>query len=313
MVQGIVHCSNARDLHLGDTPASTCWCRAILMGMSTTSLETTFATPDAWLASKLLAPTGRYGRHDPLPGWSWRPRLLDYDLWLVRGGFGQAHIDGSPSVRLTPGTLLLLRPGDRGTMSQDEDAPVSVTFCHFHVLEPGSLNVRSIPMALAPRRFHWIDPEGPTAALLEMLVRTLQSRRPMTQLRSRALLGQMLADVYTVANRTAVSYPRTDEALVHRATAFINRDTSQRHTVAEVAAAVGVRPRLLAPLFREHLGMSVRDYLLEARLRRAQVLVGETDIPISTIARMLGYTDHTLMSKQFLTRFRLSPRAYRMS
>lgn len=106
------------------------------------------STPaDAFWAVHPPAPGDRFGRHEPLPGWSWRPRLTDHDLWLVRGGRGTARLDG------------------------------------------------------------------------------------------------------------------------------------------------------LAPLLRAQVGMSLREYQLESRLRRAQVLVGETDLPIAEVALLLGYVDHTLFSR----------------
>ena len=281
--------------------------------MTPASVVTPFDDADTWLSSHLLVPTERCGRHEPLAGWSWRPRLRDYDLWLVRGGQGTASINDLPLIPLTPGTLLLLRPGDEALMTQDEAAPVSVTFCHFRVLEPSSGAQVAIPDGLTPSRAHRIEPAGPTATTLEALVRVLRRRRTMAGLRSRGLLGQLLASVYALPGRVSPPGFGHEAEAVRRAAAIVDADPARRHTADLVAAAVGLSPRALAPLFRTHLDMSFREYLLESRLRRAQVLVGETDLTIAAIARMLGYADHTLFSKQFHARFGRSPRAYRSS
>ncbi len=238
--------------------------------------------------------------------------MTDYDLWLVRGGAGEARISALPPVSLTPGTLLVLRPGDRGHVTQHSDAPVSVTFCHFQLLDPVSGAAQAIPSALAPARVHQVELGGPIATGLEALVRVIRGRPPMARLRARTLLGQLLTGIYGLPTRVG-SDAEGEASIVRRAATLVDADPGHRHRVDEIAGAVGVHPRRLAPLFRAHLGMSFREYVLESRLRRAQVLIGETDIPITAVARMLGYPDHTLLSKQFLARFGVSPRAYRES
>lgn len=254
----------------------------------------------------MLIPSERCGRHDPLPGWSWRPRLHDYDIWLVRGGRGRARIGGSSPIDLEAGTLLLLRPGDSGSVEQDENAPISVTFCHFE-LRHNDVPVL-IPAGLTPARVHRIEPDGPTANQLEALVRAVANPRPMSTVRARGHLHQVLANIYALPGRSHLG--STDE-LARRAVALVDAAPARRHTVAEIAAALGISPRRVPTLFRARTGTSFREYCLEARLRRARVLVGETDLPLGTIARMLGYADHTLLSKQFRARFGSSPRAYR--
>ncbi len=276
--------------------------------VSTTSLPTSpdLAAAQDWMLGHRLDPTDRCGRHDPLPGWSWRPQLRDYDLWLVRGGTGRAEIGGRHPIDLEAGTLLLLRPGDSGTVVQDDDNPVSVTFCHFQVWR-GDRPV-SIPGALTPGRVQRIEPDGPIASQLENLVRARSSSRPMAAVRARAHLLQVLAGIYALPGR---GHRSDTEDLGRRAVAIVDAAPGVRHRAVDIAAELGVPARTIAPIFRAQVGMSFREYCLQSRLRRAQVLVGETDLPLTTIARMLGYADHTLLSKQFRARFGRSPRAYR--
>ncbi|GAB2594677.1 hypothetical protein GCM10027067_01950 [Pseudactinotalea suaedae] len=256
-------------------------------------------------------PSDRCGLHEPLPGWAWRPRLRDFDVWMVRGGRGRAVLDGEHPVELAPGTLLLLRPGDHGRIEQDESDPVSVTFCHFAVLDHTGRPV-VIPPDLLPARVHHVELGGQAASALGALVRTMQGSAPMRTLRSRALLMQLVSAIYALPARLSGA-AAADARLAQRAAAIVDADPSRRHSGVEVAAAIGVTARDLAPLFRTHHGMTFRDYVLESRLQRARVLVGETDIPITRIAQMLGYGDHVLLSKQFSARFGRSPRSFRHS
>lgn len=261
---------------------------------------------ESWLADHTLEPSERCGRHEPLPLWSWRPRIHDYDLWMVRGGRGRAQLDGLPPVDLAAGTLLLLRPGDHGEIVQDERAPVSVTFCHFEIRRGGS--AVTMPAALTPRRVHHLEPGGPTAGHLEALVRSMTTVRPFARLRAGAHLAHVLAGVYALPRRDRRDH---DGELGRRAVEMIDAAPERRLTAAAVAARLDVTPREVPALVRAQTGMSFREYALESRLRRAQVLVGETDLPVASIARMLGYADHTLLSKQFRARFGSSPRSYR--
>jgi AraC family carnitine catabolism transcriptional activator len=82
-------------------------------------------------------------------------------------------------------------------------------------------------------------------------------------------------------------------------------------SIDEVAARLGQSPRQLERLFARALGMPPKRYYDLIRLRRAQKLIAETDLPITEIALQCGYLSPTQFSAQFKRAFGTSPRRHR--
>ena len=83
--------------------------------------------------------------------------------------------------------------------------------------------------------------------------------------------------------------------------------------LAEIAARAGMSERSLSRHFREQSGTTVLQWLLTARIRRAQELLETTDLPIETIATAAGFESAATFRDRFLRIAGTSPRAYRRS
>ena len=63
--------------------------------------------------------------------------------------------------------------------------------------------------------------------------------------------------------------------------------------------------------FRREIGMSIKQYLIELRIRNAKKLLLSTDLPVNNIAEKVGFMDSRNFSKSFKKHTGLSPREYR--
>lgn len=82
-------------------------------------------------------------------------------------------------------------------------------------------------------------------------------------------------------------------------------------TVEDIARAAAVSSSYLTRIFRQQLETSPHDYLLRHRITRAKQLLLETDLPIGTIARQVGFTSESNFSYRFSRMCQTTPRAYR--
>jgi AraC-like DNA-binding protein len=82
---------------------------------------------------------------------------------------------------------------------------------------------------------------------------------------------------------------------------------------SKVAGAVGMSARTLRRRFVRAMGLGPHEYLLQARSAEARRLLGETDLPVKTIARKLGYRDVYYFSRQFGRLTGVPPATYRRS
>lgn len=63
--------------------------------------------------------------------------------------------------------------------------------------------------------------------------------------------------------------------------------------------------------FKHAYGISVRQYLIDYRLKQAQILLKDVEMPIKEIASQCGFTDQNYFTKVFTRAFQVSPTIYR--
>ena len=76
---------------------------------------------------------------------------------------------------------------------------------------------------------------------------------------------------------------------------------------AEVARAVGLSPRQLERLFRQHLGNTPAAYAAGLRLDRARALLRDTAMTVTQIASACGYASHSRFSAAYRGHFGRTP------
>jgi AraC-like DNA-binding protein len=80
-----------------------------------------------------------------------------------------------------------------------------------------------------------------------------------------------------------------------------------------VAADLGMAQVTFRRKFRAATGAPPHEYVLQSRVAEARRLLGETDLPIKSIARQLGYSDVYFFSRQFRKFAGVPPALFRRS
>ncbi len=104
-----------------------------------------------------------------------------------------------------------------------------------------------------------------------------------------------------------------DAAIFQAAQRRLLADLATTPDLAGLARSVGTNTRQLNEAFRKYAGVTVFDYLREARMKEARHLLCETSLEVQTIANDLGYGSAANFSTAFRERFGLSPRQYRQA
>ena len=102
----------------------------------------------------------------------------------------------------------------------------------------------------------------------------------------------------------------TVDDYVQYAVQFI-RSNYQQLRIRDVAEYIGINRTYLTEIFTERMYMSPQEYLIQVRLSKAKELLRQTDLPINTVAREVGYEDQMSFSKIFKKRIGISPQQYR--
>lgn len=92
---------------------------------------------------------------------------------------------------------------------------------------------------------------------------------------------------------------------------YINDHLDHEIKLADLAALLGMSQFHFSHLFKQTIGITPYQYLLQQRIERAKQLLKQTDQSITEIAFQCGFNSHSHLSKQFRQLVGISPRNYR--
>ncbi|MEM1211832.1 MAG: helix-turn-helix domain-containing protein [Planctomycetota bacterium] len=249
------------------------------------------------------------------PGWSlpphWSERLSDDDLWFVWEGKGKMVIDGQQTLDLRPGVGVWMRPGHQYLAQQDERARLGVTAIHFSNARPPSLpsppDYRAVPdLAYADRTLARIallggsDPDHPQRDTLRTLA---------TQLLA-GFLDDYRAGFPEPHTITATPSPEAAPRL-SRVLADISANPGSDWSHAVIAEHLSVPEHTARRVFRQHTGLSPRQFVIQQRIRRARHLLTHSAMTLEQIADGLGYRDVYYFNRQFYEQTGTRPGRFR--
>ncbi len=81
--------------------------------------------------------------------------------------------------------------------------------------------------------------------------------------------------------------------------------------ISDVAKYIGIHRSYLTNIFKNKMGISPQEYLIQCKLKRAAKFLTETDNPIQEISRQIGYDNPLTFSKTFKNFYGISPKFYR--
>ncbi|WP_165452749.1 response regulator [Paenibacillus thalictri] len=92
---------------------------------------------------------------------------------------------------------------------------------------------------------------------------------------------------------------------------YIDEHFAKDLTIAEIAAAVYLTPTYICLLFKQETGLTINDYVIEARLRKAKQLLADPSYKTYDICYAVGYKDPSYFSKLFKKHTGLTPSEFR--
>ncbi|HEY3698888.1 MAG TPA: helix-turn-helix domain-containing protein [Spongiibacteraceae bacterium] len=109
---------------------------------------------------------------------------------------------------------------------------------------------------------------------------------------------------------TRLMLPTSSDRRVRRAMDYTRKNLATVDAPL-VCCAVGLSQRNLSRLFMQTCGISWEEYRRRCRLARALILLGDTALPIGTIATQIGFASQSAFGKNFRAAIGEEPRAYR--
>ncbi len=101
------------------------------------------------------------------------------------------------------------------------------------------------------------------------------------------------------------------DAYINEALQFIEMNYSRKFTIDMLANFVGLNRSYLNSIFKEELGKTLQQYLMEFRILKACELLESDALSIGDVSRSVGYSDQLLFSKVFKRIQGVTPSEYK--
>lgn len=93
--------------------------------------------------------------------------------------------------------------------------------------------------------------------------------------------------------------------------AYVERNYMHEISIQQVAESCVCSKSTVSHLFKEYMNTSVKKYVNTLRLNQAEKLIKASDLPVSNIALLCGFTSINYFSSAFKKEFGISPTEYR--
>ncbi len=92
---------------------------------------------------------------------------------------------------------------------------------------------------------------------------------------------------------------------------WVEKNITENPTLKDMSSHVGYSPFYCSAKFREHTGMTYKQFLAQCRLKAAVYDLCNTEDKITDIAFRYGYSSSESLTRAFAATFKCSPSQYR--
>ena len=229
--------------------------------------------------------------------WLHPTRVIDsYEIILMLEGAGHLY-EQEQRFTLHAGDALLLRPGRRHGGWQESAGRTSFYWIHFYLPEGN-------PPAL-PEGVQTIQ-DMPRLLMLCRQLLHIANTPGYPDYAAQAAFSLLYCEWLRLCGRQDAG-----SRLVGETAEWIRINSHRRLTVAGVARRSGYHPDYLSALFRGAFGRSLKQYIIDERMKRLRSLLLTTMAPLKTIAAQMEFASEEQLIHYFRYHEGISPARYR--
>ena len=249
------------------------------------------------------AAASRYGGD-----WHSTPHSHDYtELFYIVGGDGQFQIN-EQIFPVRAHQLVVVNPNIVHTEVSYEAHPLEYIVLGVEGLE------LSIPGSGEDRYCVYSFPaQNEVLECMQRILQEMQEGPPEYQTLCLAymdiIMVQLIRSASTSVTQTHSRFPTNRQCAAVRH--YIDRHYKESITLDILADKVSINKYYMAHAFRQEYGISPINYLIACRIREAKRLLAETDLSLSQIASVLGFSSSSYFSQRFRTAEGISPTEFR--
>ncbi|SFE83549.1 AraC family transcriptional regulator [Alteribacillus iranensis] len=229
------------------------------------------------------------------PNWQWKRRdkpIPNYDLFYVWNGEGNLILNDQ-NYNLKRGSCFLFRPGDWTTATHNPQNPLILTYIHF--------DIEKVPRMI-PGPYRVLQDTITFESLLTRYVRLFLIKTFGSETEGKLILKQLMIQLLREEQQEEEHVDQTKNTLlaaIQEIANYVQQHPGEDHSVESLAARANFSPRYFSRKFKEIIGQTVRSYIVEVRIKRAEHLLHYTGMTVTEVARALGYSNLHFFSRQF--------------
>ena len=238
------------------------------------------------------------------PNHSWGAGVrAHYRIHYVISGTGVFYC-GTNKFVLKKGQIFVIFPGTVVKYQADEKDPWHYAWVEFYGDEAAEIFER------AKISIHSPTATLPSSADALSLLRDMPSERS-ADMGKNLKFSARLYELLSLILENDSNEEKSENIYLTTATRYIKAHYVEDITVNTVAEHIGISRKYLFAIFKNSLGVSPKDYIIDYRIKKAMEFLKDENISIGNIAYSVGYKDPLTFSKMFKLKTGLSPSEYR--
>jgi AraC-like DNA-binding protein len=240
-------------------------------------------------------------------GYTMERRVIpDYNLLFVTRGRVVWDVAGH-CHELVPQSLLLVPPGPEHH-AYSLTKRLTLLSVHIRATLPGGVDLLEL---LKPQPLICVPRNSRLDGYLRGLLADYQGKSLFP---NRNLLNgwtQLIAHAYLgIAAVNTVLAGRVIDPIIIAILEKLNENYAQMITLDQIAQWVGYTPQHTNRLFKQTLGVTALQYLMQIRMNKAASLLGENILSVHAVGQQVGFTDPYYFSRMFRQYHGRSPQQY---
>ncbi len=229
------------------------------------------------------------------PNWQWKKRaqpLPNYDLFYVWSGSGEVILNGR-LYTAQKGSCFLFKPNEWTTATHDPQNPLVLTYIHFDLKETPEL---------IPNSYRVIQDNITFESLLTRYVRLFLVKTYGAEIEAKLILKQLMIQLLREERENEIPLDRLSHDMletIREIANYVQLHPGYPHSIESLAARAELSPRYFSQKFKQITGQTVRSYIIQSRIVRAEHLLHNMGMTVTEAAHALGYNDLHFFSRQF--------------
>jgi AraC family transcriptional regulator len=117
---------------------------------------------------------------------------------------------------------------------------------------------------------------------------------------------------YSTATRPVTSQNRSlTRVQLQQVIDYIHTHLNRDLSLAELASVINISPTYFAGLFKQAMGISPHQYVIQQRVERAKLMLSKTDLAIADIALQVGFSSQSHLTQQLKRVTGMTPKQIR--